>query len=184
MLNFHFYTGGYEKLSLAKPWKTPIAELLSSTSSAASKHIKKEVEFDFVFNCTAPRSQDPIQEHERHLFGHWGQHTDTLKRTLKSRTFRKNVRKLKEALRSRGKSLKGKIVRVLWLCRQGRHRSLASSYLANVGVKRDGHKVLSVTHLQEDSWDGLCNDCPKCSVEDSPGKKEVKGMLTEFWDSV
>ena len=82
---------------------------------------------------------------------------------------------LKEAMRElTERKQTSKIVKVLWLCREGRHRSVACSYLSKWGIQHAGHLVVDEVHLQQDSWPrSLCRDCPKCSADD-PDKAEVK----------
>ena len=129
------------------------------------KHRFKNITFDIVLPCW-----DMGGKEGKKWSRHCGEHTGITISCCSSREFSDIMRKCYDGIAR--KSQMGKhTIRVVCLCSQGRHRSVAvASTLAAVYAKM-GYNSLMPKHLSKSRWwEGMCSKCTDCK----PNKKKDK----------
>ena len=121
------------------------------------KHRFKNITFDIVLPCW-----DMGGKEGKKWSRHCGEHTGITISCCSSREFSDIMRKCYDGIAR--KSQMGKhTIRVVGLCSQGRHRSVAvASTLAAVYAKM-GYNSLMPKHLSKSRWwEGMCSKCTDC----------------------
>ena len=95
-------------------------------------------------------------------YNHCGEHTEITRASIKSPGFQKLMDECRDEAFSRWASGQTTI-RVMCICGQGRHRSVAVSSILKAVYLKMGFNSRGPTHLsKEDWWPGMCHTCEHC----------------------
>ena len=164
-IKINLYTSGYVPLDIKKPWRYKSArDFVAACENALDKHKRGPIKLFSAYNCCA------VDNPDEKLIGHWGENYFTLKNMVESSLCADILRRVKNSL-SDLESLPSEL-NILFVCRSGKHRSLAMAKLTFFALLAQGFNVGSPIHLAASSWQKLCCTCYHCG-ERSAGLKNA-----------
>ena len=123
-------------------------------------------------------------EEDEKLKGHWGEHVDNLTRYVNSKQWEWICNFLKNEL-ARHDCYESGDFNVLFVCRSGRHRSLAAAKLFTFVALYLGIPINFVEHVSQDHWPRhFCATCDGCLLKEPRKKIEIRKRALETWHAV
>lgn len=149
--------------------------------AAINRQLAKDhdgLQVHYVYDCWT-NSQDA----KRKLYHHWGEHVDTLRDWTESdaalNVMKKLHRKFSEMLRDQHAGPRN----LLFLCKSGRHRSVAAAAVAkwNVGQSMRFRYVQTLHLSSARGWHPkFCTTCEMC-MENADGRVDIKKAVKKKW---
>ena len=128
-----------------KPWEyKKMEDLHAEAARCASQYSNDNYHLHAVLICTSPPHLEPAPD-ARHP-EHWGEFSENMVGILGTKTFSNNLRRVKQAV-EKARAEGQRVVNILFLCRKGRHRSVATSRLSAWALHGNRYNYVSTEHI-------------------------------------
>ena len=103
---------------------------------------------------------------------------------MKADVCKKNLEHVRDFIR-KVSGTRSKTFRFAFVCKSGRHRSVAQAYVTKIALGENDTVVHSkTTHREKDSWQSLCYTCKDCKDFKSEMREEVEDQIVALWNTV
>ena len=169
-VTFHLYSCGYEKLGMHRRHTYTDAKYWEIASKRINDKLKTHNEFCAVISLT-DRCRDPSEDAS--LRGCWGENAKILRQFLESKACHDALGIMKDNL-VLDPDTHAKELHLAFMCKSGRHRSVAMTRIAGWILKDLGYTVTETKHVNRDKWHNLCTRCFHCTDKSFAMKQVIR----------
>ena len=130
--------------------------------------LRRKIEFCAMISLTQ-HARDP--SHDKSLRFCWGENANILDEFLGSQACFDALRILKRNL-VHDPDTQAEELHFAFMCRSGRHRSVAMTCIVRWILEDLGYRVTETTHVNRDQWGTLCTSCDEDCITDALALKE------------
>ena len=163
------YSCGYKSLGMEKfQFKFKGPRYWRMVRKLINDKLRRKIKFCAMISLTQ-HARDP--SHDKSLRFCWGENANILDEFLGSQACFDALRILKRNL-VHDPDTQAEELHFAFMCRSGRHRSVAMTCIVRWILEDLGYRVTETTHVNRDQWGDLCTRCDKRCVKDALALKE------------